>query len=196
LFNLFLVANQIVIVENLHALTFADIDTSQNLLKRQLQLITSLRSTILASGTKMNNLPLAVSLAGARRVDPVQVIKSPVSLTKQKRRRAYRRKQSACFKSPPFKCDPPAVEPQYIFTDGEFASSDSENPFLLLKFPDRNSDNDADSDIDSVCNPEKVGVMKSTSALSVSTSVSVCKRFPARTFHSQVYKCSPQQPRR
>jgi len=37
--------------------------------------------------------------------------------------------------------------------------------------------------------------MKSTLALSVSTSVSVCKRFPARMFHSQAYKCSPQQPR-
>jgi hypothetical protein len=37
--------------------------------------------------------------------------------------------------------------------------------------------------------------MKSTLALSVSTSVSICKRFPARTFHSQAYKCSPQQPR-
>ena len=37
--------------------------------------------------------------------------------------------------------------------------------------------------------------MKSTLALSVSTSVSVCKRFPARTLHSQTSKCSLQQPR-
>jgi len=32
---------------------------------------------------------LAAGLAGARRMDPLQIIKSPVSLTKQERRRAY-----------------------------------------------------------------------------------------------------------
>ena len=37
--------------------------------------------------------------------------------------------------------------------------------------------------------------MNSTFAISASTSVSVCKRFPAKTFHSQASKCSPQQPR-
>jgi hypothetical protein len=133
-------------------------------------------------------------------VDPLNVIQSPISLTKQERRRAYRCKRYACFKYPPFKCCPPAVEPQSInsptpsvFTDGEFASSDSENPFLLLEFSNSNSDSDADSDIDSVSNLEKVEIMKSTLALSVSTSVSVHKRFPAKTFHSQASKCSPQQ---
>ena len=50
LFNLFLEANQIKIVENLHASTFSDTTTLRELLRRQLQLITSSRSTLLASG--------------------------------------------------------------------------------------------------------------------------------------------------
>jgi hypothetical protein len=45
LFNLFLEANQIVIAENLHTLTLSDIATSRELLRRQLQIITSLHST-------------------------------------------------------------------------------------------------------------------------------------------------------
>ena len=65
LFNLFLEANQIVIAEYLHALTFSD---NATLLKRQLQLITSSRSTTLASGTEMSNLPFSADLAAARRV--------------------------------------------------------------------------------------------------------------------------------
>ena len=93
LFNLFLEAKQIVIEENLHASTFSDIATSRDLLQRQLHLITSSRSTILSSATEMNNLPLAAGLAGARRVDPLKVVQSPVSITKQERRRAYRRKR-------------------------------------------------------------------------------------------------------
>ena len=89
---MFFEANQIVIAENLHSLTFSDIATPRELLRRQLQLITSSRSTTLAPGREVNNLPLEACLAGARRVDPIQVIKSPVSLTKQERRRAHRRK--------------------------------------------------------------------------------------------------------
>jgi len=46
LFTFFLEANQIVIAENLHASALSDISTSRKLLKRQLQLITSSRSTI------------------------------------------------------------------------------------------------------------------------------------------------------
>jgi phage FluMu protein gp41 len=49
LFNLFLEANQIVIAEDLHTLTFSDIATSRELLRRQVQIITSLRSNILSS---------------------------------------------------------------------------------------------------------------------------------------------------
>ena len=119
-FNLFLEANQIVIVKNLHSSTFSDIVLSRDLLQRQLHLITSSRSTTLASVTDMNNLPLAAGLAGARRVDPLKVIQSPASLTKQERRRAYRRKRKARIKSPPFKCGPPAVEPQYILSHSSF----------------------------------------------------------------------------
>ena len=92
LFNLFLEANQTIAADNLHALTFSYIATSQELLRRHLQLITSLRSTILASGREVNKLPLATGLAGARRMDLLKVIQSPVSLTKQECRRAYRRK--------------------------------------------------------------------------------------------------------
>jgi len=58
LFNLFLEANQIVIAENIHALTFFDIATSRELLRRQLQIIASLRSTIMSSGREVNKLVL------------------------------------------------------------------------------------------------------------------------------------------
>ena len=51
LFNLFLEANQIVIADNLHASAFSDIATSRDLLRRQLQIITSSRSTILSPDT-------------------------------------------------------------------------------------------------------------------------------------------------
>ena len=43
LFNLFLEANQIVISENLHVLTFTFIATSRDFLQRQLHLTTSSR---------------------------------------------------------------------------------------------------------------------------------------------------------
>ena len=82
LFNLLLEAKQIVVAENLHALTFSDFATFRELLKRQLQLITSSSSTTLASDREVNNLPLAAGLAGARRVDPLKVIQSLVLLTK------------------------------------------------------------------------------------------------------------------
>ena len=87
----------------------------------------------------MNTLPLAAGLAGARKVDSLQVIQSPVSLIKKERRRAYRRKRYTHLKSPPFQCGPPAVEPQYInshsssftdcesdFTDDSFFTSSKE----------------------------------------------------------------------
>jgi len=113
LFNLFSEAIQIVIAENLPASVFSDIATSRELLRRRLQLITSSRSTILASGREVNNLPLAAGLAGARRVDPLTIIPSQTSVTKHERRRAYCRKRSTRLKSSPFKCGPPAVEPQF-----------------------------------------------------------------------------------
>ena len=80
--KLFLEANHIVMVENLHASASSDIATSRELL----QLITSSCSSILRLES--------AGLAGARRVDPLEVIKSPTSLTKQERRRAIRRKRS------------------------------------------------------------------------------------------------------
>ena len=107
LFNLFLEANQIVVAENLHALTFSDIATSRELLKRQQQLITSWRSTILSSGKEMNNFPYeSVGLADTRRVDALKVIPSQTSVTKQDRRRAYLRKRSERIRLPTFKCGP------------------------------------------------------------------------------------------
>ena len=48
LFNLFLETYQISVTESLHASTYSDIATSRELLRRQLQLITSLCSTTLA----------------------------------------------------------------------------------------------------------------------------------------------------
>ena len=49
LLNLFFEANQIALADNLHASAFSDIAKSRELLKRQLQLVTSSRSTILYS---------------------------------------------------------------------------------------------------------------------------------------------------
>ena len=108
LFNLFLEANQIVIADNLHASTFSEIATWRGLLWRQLLIIASSRSNILTSSREVNNLPFeSAGLAVARRVDPLEVIPSPKSATKQERRRAYRRKRSARLQSPQFKCGPP-----------------------------------------------------------------------------------------
>ena len=53
LFNSFLEANQIGFV---HALAFSDIDTSRELLRRQLQLTTSSRSATLASDREVNKI--------------------------------------------------------------------------------------------------------------------------------------------
>jgi len=117
LFNLFLKANQIVIAENLHASAFSGIAKSRELLRHQLQVITSSRSTILSSGKEVNNLPFeSAGLAGARRAD-----------NKQERRHAYRRKRPACLEFSQFKYRPVAVEPRSItsFNDCEPTSSDS-----------------------------------------------------------------------
>jgi len=71
-------------------LHFSDIATSRELRKRRLKLITSSRTSNLYSGRKLNNLTFeSVGLAGVRRVDPLEVIQSPVSLTIQLRRHAY-----------------------------------------------------------------------------------------------------------
>ena len=109
---MFFEANQIIVADNLHALTFSNIATSRELLRRQLQLITSSRSTIFVSGTEVNNLPLAAGLAGARRVDHLTFIPSQTSLTRQEYRHAYRRKRSERLQPSSFKCGPFAVEPQ------------------------------------------------------------------------------------
>ena len=83
---MFLEADQIIVADNLHV-------------RRQLQLITSSRSTILSSDREVNIFPFIAGLAGARRVDPLKIIQSPASLTKQVSRRAYRRKRYARLKS-------------------------------------------------------------------------------------------------
>jgi len=141
----------------------------------------------------MNNLPLAAGVAGARRIEPLKVIHSPVSLTTQDRRRAYRRKRNARLTSPPFKCGPPAVEPQFInshsssltdresdFTDNSFLTSSKEGDFT-----------DFNDSIDSVTNPEKIGIMTSTLVLSASTSESTLRKFLPR----KPFKCYTQNSR-
>jgi hypothetical protein len=151
----------------------------------------------------VNNLLLAAGLAGARRVDPLKVIQSPVSLTKQERKRAYRRKRSARFKSPPFTCGTPAIEPpSSSFTDCE--SDFTDNFFLIsskeggvIDFNDSvgsvaaigsNSDYNVASDIDPISSSEKFGVTTSVLSItaSTSTSVSTIQKFP--TIKS--FKCS------
>ena len=87
----------------------------------------------MSSDRDLNNLPFeSPGLPGAKRVDSLDIIQFPISLTKQERKRAYRRKRFACLKSPKFKCGPPTVESRSItlpssgFTDCEYPSSDSE----------------------------------------------------------------------
>jgi len=116
----------------------------------------------LSSGKEVSNLSFGLAgLAGTRRVNPLIIIQSPISLRKQESRRAYRRNRSARLNFLQFKCGPLAVEPRYItspffaFKNDESASSNSENPFLLLELPDLDSDNDADSDIESFSTPAK-----------------------------------------
>ena len=209
LFNLFLEAHQIIVTENLHALTFSDIATSRELLRHQLQLITSSRSATLVSDREVNNLPLAAGLAGARRVDPLKVIHSPVSLTKQERRRAYRRKRNARLKSHPFKCGPPAVEPPYILPhSSSFTDCESDSLASIASVAATNSNCEkvgvtssalpirysssvsVVTKIDSVSNPEKIGVMALVS--SASTSLSTLRKFPPR----KPFTCSLQKSRR
>ena len=135
-------ANQIVIAEILYSSAFSDIAISRTLLRRQLQIIRSSHSTILSSDRVMNNLPFEpVDLAGARRVDLLQVIPSHTSVAKLERRRAYQysycRKCSARLQSSQFKCGPPAVEPRTTilssgFADCESASSDSDFIAIFL----------------------------------------------------------------
>ena len=65
----------------------------------------------MSSDRELNNSPFeSAGLAGARRVDPLEVIQSPISLAKLERRRAYCCKRSTRLRSPPIKCGPPAVE--------------------------------------------------------------------------------------
>jgi len=172
------------------------------------RLFTSSLSTILASGREVNNSPLAAGVAGARRVDPFEVIQSSVSLTKQQRRRAYDLKRSACIKSPPFKCVPSAVEPQYFnshsssftdcesnFTDNLFLTSCKEGGVIdfndsidSVAATDSNSDYNAASDVDTIHFYEKFGVTTSVLSITASTSVSALHKFPAR----KPFKCSIQ----
>ena len=73
------------------------------------------------TGRELHNLLLeSVGLAGARRVDPLEVIQSLKIAAKQERRRAYCRNRSAR--------DPSYHSSNIIF-----------NSFSLLVFPDSNS---------------------------------------------------------
>ena len=81
------------------------IASSRELLRRQIELITSSQSSILSSGREVNNLSYeSAGFASARRVDPHRLYHI----------RLYRRKHSARLKSSPFQCGPPAVEPRSI----------------------------------------------------------------------------------
>jgi len=95
LLNFLFEAKQIVIAEKVHVFAFSDIATSRKLLCHQLQLITSSRSSILSPVRELNNLLFeSVDLAGARRLDSLELIQSPTKSTKQERRRAYLRKRN------------------------------------------------------------------------------------------------------
>jgi len=174
-------ANKIVIAENLYASAFSDIAKSKALLKRRFQLLTSPRSTILSSARVMNNLPFeSAGLAGARRMDPLQNVPSQASITKQERRRAYRRKSSARLKSLPFKCaSPPAVEPQSIvspssgFTYCQSATSGSDlTDNFLFTCSKEGGVTDLNDTIDSVT----VTCDKSPSSLRSDSITFICKK--------------------
>jgi len=97
---------------------FLKLAISRALLGRQLQVITSLPSSILSSGTELHNLPFeSVGLAGVRSVDPLEFIQSHISATQQERKRNARR-------------GPPAVEPR-PFNQPSFGFTDCES-FTLL----------------------------------------------------------------
>jgi len=53
LFNSFLGANQIVIAENIHASAFSEITKSRELFRRQVQVVTSSRLSILFTGREL-----------------------------------------------------------------------------------------------------------------------------------------------
>jgi len=130
-------ANQLVIVDNLHALTFSDIATSWGLLRSQLQLITSSQSSILYTGRELNNLPFeSTDLAGARRADSLEVIKSPTSLIKQECRHACRCKFSE-HRGPSVVELQPFNQPSFGFTDRKLftslTSTMSSSPTFFLK---------------------------------------------------------------
>jgi len=143
----------------------------------------------------VNNLPFeSEGLASARRVDPLEVIPSPKSATKQERRRAYCRKRSGRLQSPQFKCGPPAVEPRSTtspssgFTNCESASSDSETATCNKSLSNSNFDCEADFDIHSISYSQKVGVIYLASPIKASTAASNLNKFPAK----KPFKCSVQ----
>ena len=99
----------------------------------------------------------SAGLAGARRVDPLEVIQSHASVIKQELRCAYRHKCSARLQSAKLKCGPLAVEPQSFtfssssFTDCESASSDSDLTYnFLLISSNEGGVTDLNDSIDSV----------------------------------------------
>ena len=128
-----------------------------------------------------------MGFAGARRVDRLEVLKSPTSLTKQERRRAYRRKRSAHR-------GPPAEEPSSSsftdcesgFTDNSFFTSfkqggvmDFNDSIDFVVATDSNSDYNAAPDSDPISSSEKSGVTTSVLSITATTSVSTLRKFPA-----------------
>jgi len=114
LLNLFLEeANHIVIAEYIFSSAFCNIAKSRELLSRQFLVITSLRSSILYTGRKLNNLPFeSAGLADVRRADPLKVVRFPQSTAKQERIHAYQGKHNERLQFPQLKCGPPVVEPR------------------------------------------------------------------------------------
>jgi len=121
-------------------------------------------------------------------------------------------KRSARFKSPQFKCGPPAVEPRYIaspsssstacesdFTDNFFLTSSKEGGVIdfndsidSVVATDSTSDYNAESNIDPISFSKKFGVKTSILSITVSTLVSTLHTFLAR----KPFKCSIQNYRR
>jgi len=120
----------------------------------------------------MNNLPFeSAGLTCARKVDPLEVIPSQTSaVTMQERRRGYRRYRSARLNFPQLECGPPTVEPRSI-TLLSSSLTDCECSLASIDFIAATNSN---------C--KKVGVTSSAIPIRDSTSVSVVKSFPNRSF--------------
>ena len=109
-------ARNIVLEEKLQGVIFTEILTAQLCYYRNSKWFLPLAVIVVLKLIFLNKLLFdSAGSAGAERVDPLKVILNSISISKQERRRAYRRKRNARQNSEKikYKRGPPAKEPQY-----------------------------------------------------------------------------------